>query len=201
MAARAAREAADTRLLTVLPAEKASAEAARNQAQVELDKSIVYAGVTGRVEQFVLRVGEVVNPLMRPAGILVPSGAGHLQLVAGFGQLEKQVMKVGMAAEVTCISKPWTIIPMVVTQVQDYIAAGQVRASEQLIDAQQVTRPGTLTVFLEPMYEGGLDGVAPGSSCIANAYSNNLMNWRERTSVGGNGFSCTSSIQSASFMR
>jgi hypothetical protein len=78
-----------------------------------------------------------------------------------------------MTAEVTCISKPWTIIPMVVTQVQDYIAAGQVRTSEQLIDAQQVTRAGTLTAFLEPMYKGGLDGVAPGSSCIANAYTNN----------------------------
>jgi hypothetical protein len=66
-----------------------------------------------------------------------------------------------------------TVIPMVVTQVQDFIAAGQFRAGEQLIDAQQVTRPGTLLVFLEPLYEGGLDGVAPGSSCIANAYSSN----------------------------
>ena len=28
-------------------------------------------------------------------------------------------------------------------------------------------------VFLEPLYEGGLDGVTPGSSCIANAYTNN----------------------------
>ncbi len=28
-------------------------------------------------------------------------------------------------------------------------------------------------VFLEPLYKGGLDGVTPGSSCIANAYSNN----------------------------
>jgi hypothetical protein len=27
-------------------------------------------------------------------------------------------------------------------------------------------------VFLEPLYEGGLSGVTPGSSCIANAYSN-----------------------------
>jgi hypothetical protein len=26
---------------------------------------------------------------------------------------------------------------------------------------------------LEPLYEGGLDGVTPGSSCIANAYTNN----------------------------
>ena len=39
--------------------------------------------------------------------------------------------------------------------------------------AQQVTRPGTLLAFLEPLYKGGLDGVTPGSSCIANAYSNN----------------------------
>ena len=82
-------------------------------------------------------------------------------------------MKVGMTAEITCISKPWTVIPMVVTQVQDFIAAGQFRASEQLIDAQQVTRPGTILVFLEPLYQGGLDGVTPGSSCIANAYSSN----------------------------
>jgi multidrug resistance efflux pump len=172
-ATNATLQAAETRLETVLPAEKASAEAASAQAQVELDKTVVYAGVSGRVEQFVLRVGDVVNPLMRPAGILVPAGAGQSVLVAGFGQIERQVMQPGMAAEVTCASKPWTIIPMVVTQVQDYVAAGQLRTSEQLVDAQQVTRPGTLTVFLEPMFAGGLDGVIPGSSCIANAYSNN----------------------------
>ena len=35
------------------------------------------------------------------------------------------------------------------------------------------TQPGTLLVFLEPLYTGGLEGVTPGSSCIANAYSNN----------------------------
>ena len=62
---------------------------------------------------------------------------------------------------------------MVVSDVQNYIAAGQFRGGEQLIDPQQVTRPGTLLVFLEPLYKGGLEGVTPGSSCIANAYSNN----------------------------
>jgi hypothetical protein len=62
---------------------------------------------------------------------------------------------------------------MVVTNVQDYIAAGQFRGGEQLVEAQQVTRPGTLLVYLEPLYKGGLDGVTPGSSCIANAYSSN----------------------------
>jgi hypothetical protein len=62
---------------------------------------------------------------------------------------------------------------MVVTDVQDYIAAGQFRSGEQLVDAQQVTRQGTLMTLLEPLYRGGLDGVTPGSSCIANAYSSN----------------------------
>ena len=172
-AAAASKQSIEERISTLLPAEKASAEAALNQAQVDLDKTVVRAGVSGRVEQFFLRVGDIVNPLMRPAGILIPEGAGQQGLQAGFGQIESQIMKPGMIAEATCVSKPFTIIPMVVTNVQDYIAAGQFRGGEQLIDPQQITRPGTLLVFLEPLYKGGLDGVTPGSSCIANAYSNN----------------------------
>ena len=171
-AATATKDAAEARLSTQLPAEKASAEAALAQAEVELAKTTVRAGVSGRVEQFALRVGDVVNPLMRPAGVLIPDNVGRT-LTAGFGQIEAQIMKVGMIAEVTCVSKPFTIIPMVVTDVQEYIAAGQFRGGEQLIDPQQVTKPGTLISFLEPLYEGGLDDVTPGSTCIANAYSNN----------------------------
>ena len=170
-AATAAKQQAEERISTLLPAQKASAEAAMAQAQVELQKTVVRAGVDGRVEQFALRAGDMVNPMMRSAGILIPTGAGRLY--AGFGQIEAQVMKVGMIAEVTCASKPWNVIPMVVTDVQDYIAAGQFRGGEQLLEAQQVTRPGTLLVALEPLYKGGLEGVTAGSSCIANAYSNN----------------------------
>jgi multidrug resistance efflux pump len=172
-AAEAARQAAETKVSTLLPAEKASAEATLKQAEVELAKKVVYAGVSGRVEQFVLRVGDVVSPIMRPAGILIPREAGRGGLQAGFGQIEAQVLKVGMAAEATCVSKPLEIIPLVVTSVQDYIAAGQIQAGQQLIDVQQVARPGTILVFLEPLYEGGIDGVTPGSSCIVNAYTNN----------------------------
>jgi multidrug resistance efflux pump len=172
-AATASREVAATKVSVLLPAEKASAEAALRQAEVELGKMVVRAGVNGRVEQFTLRKGDYVNPFMRPAGVLVPSTAGRESLVAGFNQIEGQVLKVGMAAEATCASKPWTIIPMVVSGVQDYIASGQFRASDRLIDLRQVSRPGTITVFLQPMYENGLDGVVPGSSCIANAYTNN----------------------------
>lgn len=171
-AATAARDAAEEKLATQLQAEKTSAEAALDQAKVELSKTVIYAGVSGRVEQFTLRPGDVVNPLMRPAGVLIPDNAGRY-LAAGFDQIEAQIMKVGMLAEVTCISKPFAVIPMVVTGLQGYIAAGQFRGGEQLLDPQQVKQPGTLIAFLEPLYKGGLDGVTPGSSCIANAYSNN----------------------------
>jgi multidrug resistance efflux pump len=172
-AAEASKKSAEERVATLLPAQKSSAESALEQAQVELNKTVVRAGVSGRVEQFALRVGDLVNPLMRPAGILIPEGAGERSLQAGFGQIEAQIMKPGMAAEVTCVSKPFTVIPMVVTSVQNYIAAGQFRGGEQLVDPTQVTKPGTLLVFLEPLYEGGIDDVTPGSSCIANAYSSN----------------------------
>lgn len=172
-AAVAGKQSVAARVSTLLPAEKASAEAALAQTQVDLDKTFIRAGVTGRVEQFALRVGDVVNPLMRPAGILIPEGAGQRVLQAGFGQIEAQVMKEGMVAEATCISRPWVIIPMVVTTVQDYIAAGQFRGGEQLVEAQNVARPGTILVHLEPLYKGGLAGVTAGSSCIVNAYTSN----------------------------
>lgn len=170
-AALAAKQAAEAQISTLLPARRASAEAALAQAQAELAKSVVRAGVDGRVEQFTLRVGDIVNPFMRPAGVLIPEGAGRQALIAGFDQLEAQVMKVGMVAEAVCLSKPWTAIPMVVTGVQDYIATGQIRGGERLLDPQQMMRPGTILVYLEPLYEGGLNGVTPGSSCVANAYT------------------------------
>ncbi|UPK29832.1 HlyD family secretion protein [Bradyrhizobium sp. 195] len=172
-AAKAVKESETLQVSTLIPAQKASAEAALAQAQVDLDKTFIRAGIDGRVEQFLIRTGDVVNQLMRPAGVLVPEGAGRKSLQAGFGQIEAQVMKEGMVAEATCISRPWVIIPMVVTTVQDYIAAGQFRAGEQLIDPQNIVRPGTILVFLEPLYKGGLDGVTPGSSCIVNAYTSN----------------------------
>ncbi|MCC2643843.1 MAG: Multidrug resistance efflux pump [Nitrospira sp.] len=186
-AAIASKETIATQISTVLPAQKASANASLGQAQVELEKTTVRAGIDGILEQFTLRKGDVVNPMLRPAGVLVPADAGRWGLVAGFNQIEAQVMKVGMVAEVTCISKPMKIIPMIVTSVQNLIASGQVRASDQLLDPQQVTTPGTVTVFLEPLFDGGFEGVPPGSSCLANAYTSNhdvldsaelsTMNW------------------------
>jgi hypothetical protein len=94
-------------------------------------------------------------------------------LFAGFNQIEAQVIKVGMIAEAACASIPYTIIPMVVTQVQQVVSTGQVRPTDVLLDAQQTAQPGTVLAYLEPLYAGGIDGLPPGSTCLANAYTSN----------------------------
>jgi len=171
-AALASHEAIISEIEFKLPAEKASAEATLNEAQVELEKTLVVAGTDGVVQQFALQPGDIVNPMLRPAGILVPERHAT-GLMAGFGQIEAQVLKVGMIGEVTCIAKPWQIVPMVVTEVQNVIASGQVRPTDTLMDVQHFAKPGSITVSMEPLYPGLLDDLPQGGSCIANAYTNN----------------------------
>lgn len=173
-AATASRESARTRLEVLLPAQRASAQSQLAEAEVAVQKATVYAGVSGIVEQFSLRVGDVVNPMLRPAGILIPDGDRTRRIAAGFGQIEAQVIRPGMYAEIACPAMPLTVIPMVVVDVQEALTTGQVRITDQLIDVAQVARsPGTVLAFMEPIYEGGLDGLPLGSLCVANAYTSN----------------------------
>lgn len=169
-------EAVNAQLESVYPAQRTTAQESLDQAEVEAGKTTVYAGVAGRVAQFSLQPGDYVNPILRPAGLLIPTDtveSGRFEVQAGFNQLAAPVIKPGTLAEISCMSKPFTVIPMVVTRVVDVIPAGQVRPSDSLVDIQQRARPGTLTVGMEPLYEGGLDGVLPGTKCIANAYTYN----------------------------
>ncbi|WP_122073435.1 HlyD family secretion protein [Pseudophaeobacter sp. EL27] len=173
-AARARQASVQENITVLIPAQRSSAIAALEQAEVELAKTTVVAGVSGRVEQFALQAGDFVSPLLRPAGILVPQE--HVErdrFVAGFGQLTANVIKPGMFAEMGCLSKPFTVIPMVVVEIQDVIPSGQVRPSDQLRDPQDNPRPGTVTVYLEPLYAGQADDIPPGSTCLANAYTYN----------------------------
>lgn len=159
---------------SVLPAKRANAKEILDNAVVEEGKRTLYAHVDGELQQFALQPGDYINPMIRSAGIIVPSSgeaSGKEFVQAGFNQLTASVIKKGTFAEITCMSKPFTIIPMKVASVQSVISTGQVRASEVLLDVRERARPGTLTVKLEPLYEGGLDGVIPGTKCIANAYS------------------------------
>ena len=157
------------------------------------------AGVDGTLEQFTLRKGDVVNPMLRPAGTLVPSEAGRQLLVASFGQIEAQVMKVGMLAEVSCASKLFTVIPMVVTEIQDVIATGQLRPTDLLVDvgAGQAAGPGSLTVFLEPLYEGESTEFRPAATALAMPTPATKKFLRQKTSAPRGGCIFTSLTLSA----
>jgi multidrug resistance efflux pump len=175
-AAIANRQAVEAQLLSVLPSQRESAKEMLDQAEVELEKTTIVAGVSGQLQQFVLRPGDIVNPFVRPAGLLIPTEgpeSGRQLVQAGFTQLAAPVIQPGTLAEISCLSKPFTVIPMVVTEIQNVISAGQLRPTDLLVEIQDRARPGTLMVTMEPLYQDGLDGVLPGSKCIANAYSNN----------------------------
>ena len=175
-AAMANRDAVASQIDAVLPAQRASATQALEQAQVGAAKTTIYAGIDGRVAQFALRPGDYVNPILRPAGLLIPTASvesGRVEVQAGFNQLAAPVIRPGTLAEISCLSRPFTVIPMVVTRVGKVIAAGQLRPTDALIDVQERARPGSLTVAMEPLYPDGLQGVLPGTKCIANAYTSN----------------------------
>lgn len=171
-AAEANVEAVESKISTLLPAQKKSAEAALHQAQVNLDKTVTYAGVKGRLEQFQLKPGDYISSVLRPAGILVPTEIEHLYQ-AGFGQMAATVLKVGMVTEVACASLPFRIIPMQIVRVQDVIATGQFRPSDNLLDIQDRPVPGTVTVAMRPLFEEQAEQIIPGSACFANAYTDN----------------------------
>lgn len=71
----------------------------------------------------------------------------------------------------TCLAKPLTIIPMVVTEIQDVIATGRNRATDQLVGVEQFSKLGTITALMEPLHEGQHDDLPQGSTCITNAYT------------------------------
>lgn len=173
-AATAQRDAVKENIEVLIPAQRASAEAELKQAETELAKTAVYAGTAGRVEQFGLQVGDYINPVLRPAGILVPQDyLADERFVAAFGQIGASVIKPGMYVELGCLAKPFEVIPMVIVAVQDVIPAGQLRPSDRLLDPQDRDTPGTLTAFIEPVYPGQTSGIPSGSTCVANAYTSN----------------------------
>jgi hypothetical protein len=123
------------------------------------------------VKQFVLKPGDIVNPILRPAGILVPTSSGRGPFQAGFQQIFAQILHVGMITEITCSSKPLTVIPMVVIEIQDAITTGQLRPTDQLIDVQDRVRPGTVLAVLEPVFASHADALPRGSACVGVVYS------------------------------
>lgn len=164
--------AVEAKISTLLPAQKASAEAQLEQAQVALDKTVVRAGVDGHVEQFALRVGDYVSAVLRPAGVLIPDDLVSGRVIANFDQVSATVLKKGMVGEVACFSTPFDVIPVVITEIQSVIAEGQFRPTDRLAGDMLAGKPGGITVYMEALYKEDAEAILPGSHCVANGYSN-----------------------------
>ncbi|MEP3047432.1 MAG: hypothetical protein ABJL55_10860 [Roseibium sp.] len=137
----------------------------------EFAKATVLASTNCTVRQFKLKPGDLVNPILPPAGILVPEGTGRSRFQAAIGQISAQVLHPETIVDITCASKPLTVFPMAVLEVQDAIARGQLRPTDQLIDIQDSACPGTIMTVIEPVYPGHADLVHPGRRRNVVAYS------------------------------
>ncbi|MBX2833299.1 MAG: biotin/lipoyl-binding protein [Rhodospirillales bacterium] len=171
-AAEASKTVIETKLESLLPAQLANAQASLRSSEAELSKTVVRAGIKGKVQQFALQNGDFVSPILRPAGILIPEKEEETIFQAGFNQIATQVIKPGVISEVSCASLPFEIIPMVITDVQPVIATGQFRPSDQLLDITERAKAGTFLAKMVPLYPETIATVPLGSKCIANAYTN-----------------------------
>ena len=186
--ARAQKVATERRLQVLLPAQQASAEAALEQAQVELDKMVVYAGVTGTLEQFALQPGDFVSPILRPAG-LVPDVVGRRRFETPStncgpgpeGRHDRQVSR----------SAPVQGVPDIVVDIKRsrLVSSAARRAPMSVASPHR-----SIITYLNLLRRRNLDSV--GNKCTANATDNRAIGFKAGTELGFSTILSTRSFRS-----
>ncbi len=184
-------DAANAELKVVLPARRESAAAALEQAQVELDKTVVHSRVAGIVEQVTLTEGARAAQLaVRPAMAIVPDRRADepLVVVARFSQVALSILHVGMAAEIACesslnVSMENSVLPARVTRIQDAIAAGQLSPTGRLLEPQEFVRNGEAVVYFTMVYPEHAALLVDGTSCILQTYTTHVTGPMEGTVI------------------
>lgn len=90
-----------------MPAQKPTAEATLHQAEIEIEKATIRAGVDGGSSSSPCAPAISSSSVLRSAGVLIPQEAGRTSIQAGFGQIASPVIKKGMIGEVSCNTTPW----------------------------------------------------------------------------------------------
>jgi multidrug resistance efflux pump len=114
-------------------------QAELNNAEYELDQTVVRAPTDGYVTQVFLRPGMMANPLpLRPVMVFIDSQ--DRMLAAAFIQNSLQRVHVGDDAEVSFKAVPGKIFKARVQEVIDVMAQGQLQPGGALIDPQAPER-------------------------------------------------------------
>lgn len=180
--AQAELDEAELQLSQVLPAQRESANATLDQAKVELAKTIVRSQVNGVIDQLTLHVGARASQIaVSPAMLIIPDRdkAHPKRVFAGFAQVARSVLYVGMPAEVACdtnfnVAMINAVLPARIIAIQPEIAAGQVTATGRLLEPSEFSKRGEVAVLLEMVYPEHQELLINGSGCIVQTYDRNL---------------------------
>ncbi|WP_204377022.1 HlyD family secretion protein [Methyloceanibacter methanicus] len=194
--AEALLDEANLQLKEVLPAQRESANAALEQAKVELEKTTVRSEVDGVVDQLTLHVGaRAAQFASNPAMLIIPDRdkAHPKRVLAGFAQVARSVLYVGMPAEVACdtnfnVAMTDAVLPARITAIQPEIAAGQVAPTGRLLEPRS-SRSGARWSCCSRWSTRSI-----GSSWSMAA----AVSYRPTTAIFPTGFSATSWAGSAS---
>lgn len=177
-AAAAALDAANLEVTDRLPARRASAAAALQRANVDLELTTVRASIAGTIEQLALDVGARAGQTsLGPAMLIVPDEP--IIIAAGFSQVARSVLHEGMAAEIMCYSTlnlamVDIVLPARVDRIQHVIATGQLSATGQLLQPSSVANDGDVVVHFSLVHPEQEKLVPDGSSCIVQTYTTHL---------------------------
>ncbi|MEM8812519.1 MAG: biotin/lipoyl-binding protein [Pseudomonadota bacterium] len=181
-AAQAVLDEVTIQLEQVLPAKRKSANAALRQAQVELEKTVVRSEVNGMIDQLTLHVGARASQIATaPSMLIIPDRdeAHPKRVMAGFSQVARSILYVGMPAEVACdtnfnVAMVDAVLPARIIGIQPEIAAGQITPTGRLLEPSQFSARGEITVFFEMVYPEHEEALVNGSGCIVQTYDRNL---------------------------
>ncbi|MGI9352189.1 MAG: HlyD family secretion protein [Rhizobiaceae bacterium] len=171
-----------TELTDVIPAARKSADAELNSAKVELAKTEVRAFSSGIVSQLALTVGSPASRLiLSPAMVIIPDRIKGVpvRIVAGFSQVAKDILHVGMPAEIACdsnsnLAMKNAVMAARITGIQPAVAAGQITPGGNLIELNSRIQRGSILVFFDLVHKEHEPMLLDGSGCIVQTYTNNL---------------------------
>lgn len=176
----------------IAPTALLTAQGTLQEKQVELDKTRILAPVSGRVEQLTLNVGDRAAQIaVRPAMVIVPDRTDDdpAEIVAGFTQVNRSVLHVGMPAEVACESNinngmTNSVLPARVVRIQESIATGQIVPTGQLIQPSERKGQGDVVVHVRLEYPEHQSLLVDGSRCLVQAYTTRISGRLADTALG-----------------
>lgn len=128
---------------------------------------------------------------LRPAMVIVPDREEDdpAEIVAGFTQVNRSVLHVGMPAEVACQSNinngmHNSVLPARVVRIQDSIATGQIVPTGTLIQPSERMGKGDVVVHLRLEHPEQQDLLVNGSRCLVQAYTTKIRGGLADTALG-----------------